>query len=101
MIQIKKENRMRKIARENTRKFLKKAAKKNIVSGVFIKKDGNERTMTFRLGVKKNLAGGVNNVERLDRPYLTVFDMQKDAYRTVNLRTLKAITVDGITYEVV
>ena len=92
---------LQKIARENTRKFLKKAAKKNIASGVFVKKDGSERTMTFRLGVKKNLKGGENKVERLDRPYLTVFDMQKDAYRTVNLRTLKSITVDGVTYEVV
>jgi len=92
---------MEKIARENTRKFLKKAAKKNIVSGVFIKKDGEKRTMTFRLGVKKNLAGGANKVERLDRPYLTVFDMQKNAYRTVNLRTLETLTVKGVTYEVV
>jgi hypothetical protein len=92
---------MKKIARENTRKFIKKAAKKEIVSGVFIKKDGSERTMTFRLGVKKNLQGGENKVERLDRPYMTVFDMQKDDYRTVNLRTLKRITVNGVTYEVV
>jgi hypothetical protein len=92
---------MRKIARENTRKFIKKAAKKEIVSGVFIKKDGSERTMTFRLGVRKNLQGGENKVERLDRPYMTVFDMQKDGYRTVNLRTLKSITVNGVTYEVV
>jgi hypothetical protein len=92
---------MAKIARENTRRFIKKAAKKGVVSGVFIKKDGSERTMTFRLGVKKNLQGGENKVERLDRPYMTVFDMQKDDYRTVNLRTLKRITVNGVTYEVV
>ena len=92
---------MKKIARENTRKFIKKTAKKGIISGVFIKKDGSERTMTFRLGVKKNLKGGENKVERLDRPYLTVFDMQKDGYRTVNLRTLKSITVNRVKYEVV
>jgi hypothetical protein len=92
---------MTKIARENTRRFIKKAAKKNIVSAVFIKKDGSERTITFRLGVKKNLKGGDNKVERLDRPYITVFDMQKDGYRTLNLRTVKQITVGGITYDVV
>jgi len=92
---------MKKIARENTRRFLKKHAKKGVVGVTFTKKNGEERTMSIRLNVKKNLAGGANTVERLDRPYLTVFDMKRDSYRTVNLRTLKTITVDGETYEVV
>jgi hypothetical protein len=92
---------MKKIARENTKKFIKKYGKRGIVGAVFIKKDGATRTMSFRVDVKKNLKGGENKVERLDRPYLTVFDMQKNEYRTINLRTLKNITVDGVTYEVV
>jgi len=91
---------MKKIARENVRTFLEKEARRKIVSCVFTKKDGSERKMTLRVGVKKNLVGGKNNVERLDRTYMTVYDM-KNGYRTLNIGTLKSIKADGVTYEVI
>jgi hypothetical protein len=90
-----------KIARENTRDFIARVSKKGVVSATFLKKDGSTRKMTFRLGVKQNLKGGKNTVERLDRPYMTVYDMHKQAYRTVNLKTLKKIKANGKTYKVV
>jgi len=90
----------RKIARENVREKIK-GQRNKLMSGVFIKVDNSERKMTFRLGVKKNLRGGQNNVEAEDRSYMTVYDMKAKGYRTLNLRTLKTIKMSGVTYEVV
>jgi len=87
-----------KIARENVRNFLEEKARKRVVSAVFTKLDGSDRTMTLRIGVKKNLRGGTNNVMALDRSYLTVYDMNKASYRTLNMRTVKSITSDGVKY---
>lgn len=68
---------------------------------VFTKKDGTERKMNCRLGVKSELKGGKNKVEAIDRPYLTVFDMHEHAYRTVNLSTVKTLSANGKKYDVV
>jgi len=92
---------MAKIARENIKGFIEKHAKRRIIGGVFMKKNSSERKMAFRLEVKKYLAGGENNVERLDRSYLTVFDMNKKQYRTINTRTLKEVVINGTKYEII
>lgn len=65
----------------------------------FIKKDGTERKMTCRFGVKKHLQGGElkYNPEKLG--YLTVYDLQSEGYRTINVNTLKSLTFSGVTYE--
>lgn len=91
---------MKKIARENVKGKIQAQGNK-LFAAVFTKKDGTERKMVARLGVKKALRGGTNNVVREDRSYMTVFDMQKKEYRTLNLRTLKEIKISGETYEVV
>ena len=57
-------------------------------SVVFIKKDGTERKMTCRNGVVKHLKGGVSTTSHCDW-LITVFDAQKNAYRNINLATLK------------
>ena len=65
----------------------------------FIKKDGTERTMTARLGVKKHLRGGSSSTEHLD--YLvTAFDMEKKQYRNININTVKWIRCNGEEKEV-
>jgi hypothetical protein len=66
----------------------------------FVKLDGSERTLNGRLGVK-SAKGGTNNTEGLDRPYLVLFDLQKEAYRTVNLATVSQVRVGGIVYNVI
>ena len=60
----------------------------------FTKKDGSERMMTCRLGVKKDLKGGANTVAHINK-YLTVYDMVKHAYRNVNLETVTRIKAGG------
>lgn len=71
------------------------------VSIVFTKKDGTIRKLTGRLGVRSYLKGGENRTVRDDNSYLTVFDVQKLAYRTVNLETVHSIRAKGTLYEVV
>lgn len=69
-----------------------------IFSCSFVKKDGSVRDMTARLGVTKHLVGdGPSKTAHIDK-YVTVFDMQKQAYRNINVETIKRITFNKQTY---
>lgn len=72
-----------------------------IFTVVFTKKDGTIREMTCRLGVKKHLKGGELKYNPNSLGYLIVFDMQKQAYRTINTNTILTIKLKGITYDLV
>jgi hypothetical protein len=80
-------------------KQLRELVGNKIFSVVFIKKDGSEREMVCRLGVKKHLAGGEKKYDTDALNYLTVYDMQAEGYRTINVNTLKRIKLDGVTYD--
>lgn len=67
----------------------------------FVKKDHTVRKMNAQQGIEHDLKGGKNNVIRTDNAYITTFDTDKNAYRTINLSTVLALTVNGIPYEVV
>lgn len=66
-----------------------------IFTATFRKKDGSLRVMNCRLGVKKHLKGGQKSYNDDDFNYLTVFDLNKKAYRTININTLKQIKANG------
>ena len=68
-----------------------------IFSVDFIKKDGSVRTMNCRLGVKSKLKGGRTKYDAEARNLLTVFDMQKGAYRTINADTVFAVRCHGLS----
>ena len=89
-----------KINRVNLRTFIKES-KGRLMSLNYIKNNGSVRRLIGRTGVRSYLKGGVNNVERLDRPYLTMFDMQLREYRTVSLDTLMSFKFNGVNYQVV
>ena len=74
------------LTNEEKSKYIQEKVQGKIFSVSFIKKDGTERNMVCRLGVQKHLSGGksVNDPSK----YLTVFDMQKNAYRNVALETI-------------
>ena len=74
--------------------------KNSIFSVVFLKKDGTIRKMLCRFGVKKHLKGGKLAFNPLERALLVVFDMQKEAYRMVNLNTISNIKMKGVEYYV-
>jgi hypothetical protein len=66
----------------NMREFRKEVQGK-IFSVVFRKKNGELRTMQARLGVKKGITGEGLKYDAEARNNLIVYDMQKQAYRTV------------------
>lgn len=59
-----------------------------IFSVTFVKKDGSIRKMTARLGVKKDLKGVGLKFDPTERSLVVVFDMNKRAYRMINLQTI-------------
>lgn len=64
----------------------------------FVKKNGEIRKMLARLGVKKYLKGGQKGYDYDN--LLTVYDVKKKAYRTININTLMKIKANGKTIEV-
>ena len=71
----------------------------------FIKKDGTERTMNCRFGVKKYLRGGDLPYDPVQKGLLPVWDPQAvdkggDGYRMINVGTIKYAKVNGKEYTV-
>lgn len=68
----------------------------------FVKLNGELRVMNALLNVGKHVQGTQPEVTAKRRAtltsqnMLTVYDLQKRAYRTVNLNTIKLITAHGI-----
>jgi len=54
----------------------------------FIKKDGTERRMVARLGVKKDIKGIGLKFNPSDYNLMVVYDVHKRAYRMINLSTI-------------
>lgn len=78
-----------------TVKEVKKIVGNKIFTIEFIKKDGSLRVMNARLGVTKHLQGGEQKYNPEELNYLTVFDMQTGAYRTINCNTIQKFTFQG------
>jgi hypothetical protein len=80
---------------------LRQLVGKKIFTVEFTKKDGSLRVMNCMLGVTKHLKGGEMKHDPEELNHIVVFDMQKKAYRTINLNTLERITFEGktITFE--
>lgn len=76
----------------------------------FVKKDGTDRRMNARLGVKKYLKGGSLKFDPKERGYIVVYDIQcglraqseddKACYRMININTLKSVRIKGRKYVV-
>lgn len=91
---------VKQIKRSKLESFLKELGGR--IFGIdYVKLNGEFRSLTGRLEVKAPLKGGENKTEALDRPYLTVFDIQIQGYRNVNLDTAKRVRTLGSVYDVV
>ena len=67
----------------------------------FVKRtDGTVRTMSARTQVRKHLTGEGLKFSPTQYNLSTVFDMNKQAYRMVNLEGLTSLTMEGGKYEV-
>ena len=83
----------------NNIKLIKKLIGNKIFSAKFVKKNGEIRDMHCRLGVTKHLKGGEKSYDSDKLNHLTVFDLSKKSYRTINLNTLISLKVDGKVLE--
>jgi len=70
-----------------------------IASAEFIKKDGSLRKMVFRTKVTKGVTGEGMKYNPSDYGLRTVYDMQKRAFRHINLNTIQTITAHGTVYK--
>jgi len=75
--------------------FDKLAGDGKIASAVFIKKDGSLRKMVFRTKVTKGVTGEGMRYNPSDYGLRTVYDMQKLAFRMINLETVVSIRAKG------
>ena len=66
-----------------------------IFNVIFIKKDGSLRSMNCRLGVKKGVKGIGLKFDPLLKGLLPVFDMQKNDFRMINLKTIQRLRIAG------
>jgi hypothetical protein len=73
----------------------KNEVKGNFFRACFVKKDGTIREMTARFGVKKHLKGGELTYNPEERGYIVVFDVEKEAYRTINMDKLIFLRYNG------
>ena len=80
--------------------YLIAKTKGQIFSVLFRKQDGSYREMVARTGVhfEKKTDRRVNQDWKLDRGYVSVFDMQIQDWRLIDLKSLNYIRYAGITY---
>lgn len=71
------------------------------ITVTFVKVDGSVRVLTGRFGVRRGLKGGVNKATTHDKPYITIWDARKSAYRSINLLTVLTIHAQRVHYEVI
>ena len=90
---------MNKITSETAKQIIHDTNGK-IFSVSFTKKDGSNRDMTARLGVKKHLKGGKSTYNPDDYNMLFVFDTHKEGYRTIPFERLLELRFQGKKYKV-
>lgn len=73
---------------------------KRIFGAKFEKKNKELRTGSFKIGVTKHLQGGELKYNPSDYDLIPVFDMNKQAYRMINLNTLIELTIKGEKIEI-
>ena len=66
----------------------------------FIKKDGTERTMNARLGVKVYLRGGQLEYDAEEKGLIPVYDVKTKGYRMVNVSTITNLKIGKNEYTV-
>jgi hypothetical protein len=67
----------------------------------FVKRtDNTVKTLNARFGVTSALKGGKAAYKAADKGLMTVYDINAQGYKSINLAALKGITVDGEVYQV-
>ena len=90
---------MIRISKVQARDLIKASGGK-IFTARNIKKDGTERALNCRLNVTKGVKGVGMRYNPDDYNLITVFDMKKQEFRTLNLETVYQIDFQHERYEV-
>jgi len=89
------------ITKKEAKHLLRKMEKDNrMFSLEFIKKDGSKRIMLARFNVTKGLNGKGQRYNPADYELINVYDMNKNAYRSVPLNRLLWVRTKGKRYYV-
>ena len=73
-----------------------RASNGKIFTATIIKRtDGERRELNCRVGVSKYVTGEGLKFDPTKKNLITVFDMQKDAYRMINIDGLESLKIDG------
>lgn len=68
-----------------------------LFSVVFTKADGTERKMLAKVGIKRHLSKKPNKRTTKTNPNIVlVFDMEKKAYRSIKLETIKSFSCGNV-----
>lgn len=78
-------------------RMVRRAVGGRIFGATFRKADGTIRTGAFRLGVRRNLTGAGLAYDAEARGNLIVWDMNRHGYRTIPLRRVIRLRIDGRT----
>ena len=70
-----------------------------IFTVTFTKKDGSIRVMNARRGVKKGVKGVGMSYNPTEKDLVVVFDMQKEAFRMINAKTIMEVKADKNIYK--
>jgi hypothetical protein len=81
-------------------KYILKNSKGKIMTIAYRKKDGTLRTINTRTGVKKDITGKGLTYNPDDYGYVILWDLNKKAYRTVNLNTVTTLKGGGEIYKI-
>ena len=72
-----------------------------VMSVEFIKRTNGEiRQMNCRTGVRKHLTGEGAKYNFSEKGLISVFDLQKNGYRTINAETIRRVRAGGQEYVV-
>jgi len=72
----------------------------SLFSVEFVKRTtGETREMLCRTGVKAHLKGGVKKFDDKEKNLLTVYDVQKNGYRSIPLDAIIRVKIHGKVYE--
>ena len=72
-----------------------------IFTVTFTKKDGSVRVMNARKGVRKGVKGVGMSYNPSEKNLIVVFDMQKEAFRMINAKTILEVKADKKIYKFV
>ena len=76
-------------------KFVEATNNGKIFSATFEKKDGTIRTINCRHNVRKGVKGVGYSFDPMSKGLLSVYDMQNDGFRFINLEKLVEAKVNG------